>query len=115
MIAIVLLGLLGSLIAATPWRGLPSGGRLWALAACLNALIFFSLPTTAATSPWRPVLGRVVAVSAGLSLGLLVLGLVLRRRHAAVRGAGAVWVAPLVIGALPGLFYAFFWLIGPLY
>jgi hypothetical protein len=115
MIAVVLLGLLVFLLAATPWRRLPAGGQLWALAACLNALIFFSLPTTAATSPWRPVVGRVLAASAGLSLALLVLGLVLWRHHGAVPGAGAVWVAPLVIGALPSVFYAFFWVIGPLY
>ena len=115
MIAIVLLDLLLFLLAATPWRRPPAEGRLWALAGCLNALIFFSLPTTAATSPWRPVVGRVLAASAGLSLALLVLGLVLRRRHAAVPGAGAVWVAPLVIAALPSVFYAFFWTIGPLY
>jgi len=115
MVAIVLLGLLVFLVAATPWRRLPAGGRLWALVAGLNALIFFSLPTTAATSPWRPVVGRVLTASAGLSLALLVLGLVLWRRHAAAPGVGAVWVAPLVIGALPSLVYAFFWVIGPLY
>jgi hypothetical protein len=115
MIAIVLLSVLVLLLAATPWRRLAAGGRLWALAACLNALIFFSMPTTAATSPWRPIVGRVLATSAGLSLALLVLGLVLWRRQAAVPGAGAAWVAPLVIGALPSVFYAFFWVIGPLY
>jgi hypothetical protein len=115
MIAIVLGGLLLFLVAATPWRRLPAVGRLWGLAACLNALIFFSLPTTAATSPWRPVVGRVLAASAGLSLALLVMGLMLRRRHAAVPGAGAVWVTPLIIGALPSMFYAFFWAIGPRY
>jgi hypothetical protein len=115
MIAIVLLILLVLLLAATPWRRLTAGGRLWALAACLNALIFFSMPATTATSPWRPIVGRVLSSSAGLSLALIVLGLVLWRHQAAVPGAGAAWVAPLVIGALPSLFYAFFWVIGPLY
>jgi hypothetical protein len=115
MLAIGLLGLLVFLLAATPWRRLPARGRLWALAACLNTLIFCSLPTTAATSPWRPVVGRVLAAGAGLSLALLVLGLVPWRRNAAVPGAGAVWVAPLIIGAVPSVFYAFFWVIGPLY
>ena len=115
MIGIVLLILLALLLAATPWRRLPAGGRLLTLVACCNALIFFSMPTTAATSPWRSIVVRVLAVSSGVSVVLLVIGLVLWRHQAAVPGAGAAWIAPLIIGGLPSLFYAFFWVIGPLY
>jgi hypothetical protein len=114
MIAAVILIVLALLLAATPWRRLSPVGRLWALAACLNALVFFSMHTIAATSPWRPVVGRVLAASAGMSLGLLLLGLVLRQRQATPSDAGA-WLGPLILGALPGVFYAFFWVIGPLY
>ena len=115
MIAIVLL--LGSLVlmAATPWRRLPLDGRLWAAAALLNTVVFFAMPTTPATSPWRPVVARVLAGSAVASLLLLILGLILWRRHGTLASGGGVWVAPLVFGALPGAFYAFFWMVGPLY
>ena len=114
MIVVVLLAVLGVLLATTPWNRLTTTGRLWALAAGLNTLIFFSMPITAATSPWRPVIGRVLAVSAGVSLLLLLLGLGLRHRHVAHAGLAA-WLGPLIVGALPGVFYVFFWIIGPLY
>jgi hypothetical protein len=115
MIAIVILVFVVLLLMSTPWRGLPPIGRFWALAAGLNTVVFFSMPNTAATSPWRPVVGGVLAASAGVSLGLLMLGLVLRQRQEKVTGAGAAWVAPLILGALPSVFYAFFWVVGPLY
>ncbi len=75
----------------------------------------FSMPTTAATSPWRPVAGRVLATSAGLSLVLLVVGFLIRQRQAESSDSDVPWLAPLVLGILPGVLYAFFWIIGPLY
>jgi hypothetical protein len=114
MIAAMILAVLLLLLVATPWRRLSPAGRLWASAACLNTLVFFTMPTKAATSPWRPVVSGVLAASAGVSLALLVLGLVLRQRQATPADAGA-WLGPLILGALPGVFYTFFWLIGPLY
>jgi len=115
MIAFLILGLVALLLLTTSWRQLPVSGRVWALAACLNALVFFSMPTTAATSPWRPLVGRVLAASAGASFALLALGLMLRHRQAAASRTSAAWVGPLILGALPGVFYTFFWVIGPLY
>jgi hypothetical protein len=114
MIAVVLLLLIVLLLAATPWRRLPMAGRLWAVAALLNALVFFGMPTTPATSPWRPVVSRVLAASAATSLALLVLGLILRQRATSgeIRGA---WVGPIILGALPVVLYTFFWVVGPLY
>jgi hypothetical protein len=115
MITVVILALIVLLLAATPWRGLPLAGQLWAMANFLNTLVFFSMPTTPATSLWRPVVARVLATSAGASLALLVLGLILRQRHAAAREVRAAWAGPLILGALPGVFYTFLWVIGPLY
>jgi len=114
MIAVVILGVLVSLLVVTPWRQLTAGNRLWVLAAGLNTLVFFSMPTTPATSPWRPVVGRILAASAGVSLTLFLLGLLLRQRRV---GAGTMvaGLGPLILGALPAAFYAFFWVIGPLY
>jgi hypothetical protein len=80
MIAVVLFLLIVLLLAVTPWRRLPMAGRLWAVAALLNALVFFGMPTTPATSPWRPVVSRVLAASAATSFALLLLGLILRQR-----------------------------------
>jgi hypothetical protein len=96
MIAVVLFLLIVLLLAATPWRRLPLVGRLWAVAALLNALVFFGMPTTPATSPWRPVVSRVLAASAATSLALVVLGLILRQRYA-------------TSGEIRG------WVVGPLY
>jgi hypothetical protein len=73
------------------------------------------MPTTPATSPWRPVVGRVLAASAATSLVLLVLGLFLRQRHTAAGEIGGAWMGPLVLGALPVVLYSFFWIVGPLY
>ena len=114
MIAVVILAVLGVLLVTMPWKRLTPAGRLWALAACLNAVIFFSMPTTPATSPWRPVVGWVLTVSAGVSLICLLLGLLLRHRHVP-DAYSAAWLGPLILGALPCVFYAFFWIIGPLY
>ena len=115
MIAVGLLVLVLVLLASTPWGRLPRSGRLWTAAALLNALVFFSMPTTPATSPWRPVVARVLATSATLSLALFVLGLVLRRRHTEPGVHSRGWIGPLILGVSPGVLYAFFWLIGPLY
>jgi hypothetical protein len=115
MIAFALLVLVLLLLAATPWRRLPVAGRCWAAATLLNALIFFSMPTTQATSPWRPAVGRVLAASAAMSLALFVLGLILRQRHSAAGEVAGAWVGPLILGALPVVLYTFFWVIGPLY
>jgi hypothetical protein len=115
MIAVALLVLIVLLLTATPWRRLPVGGQVWAVATMLNALVFFTMPTTPATSPWRPVVARVLATSAGASFALLVLGLILRKRHAAVGGAGGAWVGPLILGALPVVLYTFFRVVGPFY
>jgi hypothetical protein len=57
----------------------------------------------------------VLAASAATSLALLVLGVILRQRHAAAGEIWGAWVGPLILGALPVLLYAFFWVIGPLY
>ena len=48
MIVIVLLILILLLLAATPWRRLPTAGQFWAVAALLNASVFFGVPTTPA-------------------------------------------------------------------
>ena len=111
MVVIGLVVLALFLAATTPWGRLPLGGRLWAAAALLNTLIFFCMPTTPATSPWRPVVSRVLAASATVSLALFVLGLQLRRRDPTSRA----WIGPLTLGVLPACLYGFFWLIGPLY
>jgi hypothetical protein len=106
MITVLIFALAVLLLAMIPLRRLPLAGQLWTMAAFLNTVIFFSMPTMAATSPWRPVVARMLATSAGASLALLVLGLILRRRQAAeVRAA---WVGPLILGALPSVFYTFF-------
>ena len=115
MIAVALLLLVVLLLAATPWRRLPMAGQFWAGAVLLNTLIFLSMPTTAASSPWRPIVGRVLAGSAATSLALLVLGLMLRQRHAAAGQVGGAWVGPLILCAFPVLLYTFFWVVGPLY
>ena len=115
MIAVVLLLLVVLLLAATPWRRLPMAGRLWAAAALLNALVFFGMPTTPATSPWRPVVSRVLAASAATSLALLVLGLILRHRFATSGETGGAWLGPIILGALPVVLYTFFSVVGPLY
>lgn len=112
MIAIGLLVLMLLLVARTPWGRLSRAGRFWTGAALLNAGIFFAMPVTPATSPWRPVVARVLAASAAASFALFVVGLQLRRRHSeASRG----WTGPLILVVLPAFFYAFFWLVGPLY
>ena len=115
MIAVVLLILILLLLAATPWRRLPTAGQFWAVAALLNASVFFGMPTTPATSPWRPVVARVLAASAVTSLSLLVLGLMLRHRHLAAAVGDGAWVGPLIVSALPVVLYTFFWVVGPLY
>ncbi len=110
----VLLIVITALVLTTPWRRLPPSAQLWAGAGCLNTLVFFAMPTTPATSPWRPVVSRVLALSAAFSVVAVLLGVGLRRRHA-VAHLDSAWAAPLIIAALPGLLYAFFWAIGPLY
>jgi predicted permease len=112
MIAIGLLVLMLVLVARTPWGRLSRAERFWTVAALLNTTIFFAMPVTPATSPWRPVVARVLAASAAASFALLVVGLQLRRRHTE---ASRDWTAPLILVGLPALFYAFFWLVGPLY
>jgi hypothetical protein len=94
------------LLARIRWRRLLPAGQLWALSAMVNAILFFGMPTTAATSAWRPVVGGVLAGTAGVSFGLLMLGLVLRERLAGPSAAVA-WRAALILAALPGVFYAF--------
>ena len=115
MIAIGILVLFIFLLVVTPWGQLTISGRLWASAACFNTVVFFSMPTTPATSPLRAVVGIVLAASASLSLVLALLGLVFGRGKAVKLGARAALRAPLIIGALPAAFYLFFWVIGPLY
>lgn len=115
MIAVVLFLLLALLLAAAPWRRLPMAGRLWTSAALLNTLLFMSMPTTPATSPWRPVVSRLVAASAGTSLALLVLGVILRRRDPTSGEIGGAWVGPMILAALPVVFYTFFRVVGPFY
>jgi hypothetical protein len=73
------------------------------------------MPTTPATSPWRPVVSRVLAASAATSLALLVLGLILRQRYATSGELRGAWVGPMILGALPVVLYTFFWVVGPLY
>jgi hypothetical protein len=113
MIAAALLILIVLLLATTPWRRLPRAARLWTVVAVLKTVVFFGLPITPATSPWRPVITPARVVSAALSFVLLALGLLLRHRYSAVGSSN--WTGPLVLCALPALFYGFFWLIGPLY
>jgi hypothetical protein len=115
MIAILLLIIFVVLLALTPWRRLQPMAQLWVLACCFNTLVFFSMPTTPATSAWRPIIGRFLGASAAVSFALLVLGVVLHRRYGAGPGVRPRLLAPLLIGALPSVFYAFFWLVGPLH
>jgi hypothetical protein len=57
-----------------------------------------------------------MAGSAAASLGLLFLGLVLWQRHGRPHASGgSAWAGPLILSALPIAFYAFFWILGPLY
>jgi hypothetical protein len=116
MLAFVLLLAILLLLVLTPWRRLPLAGRVWSAASLFNTFIFLGMPTTAATSPWRPVVGRVMAGSAAASLGLLFLGLVLWQRHGRPQASGgSAWAGPLILSALPIAFYAFFSILGPLY
>jgi hypothetical protein len=115
MIAIALLVLIVLLLAATPWRRLSLAGRLWTVAALLNVLVFFSLPTTPATSPWRPVVQRTLAACAGVSLVLFAFGLILRKQQGPAADIRRAWLGPLILGLLPAVLYIFFRLIGPLY
>ena len=115
MIAVVILVVVVLLLVAIPWRQLTPAGRLWVVAACLNTMVFFSMPTTAATSPRRPVVGRVLAASAGVSSVLLLVGVTFTHRRVLPDHSPVAWLALLIIGALPGVFYAFFWAIGPVY
>lgn len=115
MIVVIFAVVVIVVLAVTSWRRLPMTGRLWALANFLNTLVFFSIPTTPATSSLRPTVAQVAATSATASLVLVAVGLMLRRRYAAAGEFRAVWVGPLILGALPGAFYTFFWVIGPLY
>ena len=111
MIAVGLIVVVLVLLASTPWRRLPRSGRFWAAAVLLNTLMFFCAPTTPATSPWRPVISRVLIASATVSFALFVIGLQLRRRH----GSSHDWMGLLILGVLPTFLYGFFWMIGPLY
>jgi hypothetical protein len=115
MVTVVSLALTVTVFLATSWRRLPVSGRLWLLGAGLNYLVFFGMPTTPATSLWRPIVGRALAVSAVTSFALFVVGMILRHTHPEQGRMWSSWTGPLVIGALPAVFYAFFWAIGPLY
>jgi hypothetical protein len=115
MVALLVLLLILLLLGLIPWRRLPRAGRLWTVAAMVNTSIFLGMPTTTATSPWRPVVARVMVASVVTSLGLLVLGLVLRRRLGPPASGGSGWAAPLILSAVPIAFYTFFRIIGPLY
>jgi hypothetical protein len=105
MIALALLVVFGGLAFAIPWRRLPILARTWAVAACLNTILVLSLPTTPATSPWRPVVSRLIAIGVVLSLSLVAGGLALRPHLLRAGGGTVAWLAPLLIGALP----AFLW------
>jgi len=112
MIVLVLLVVFGGLAFAIPWRRLPILARIWAVVACLNTIVVLSLPTTLATSPWRQVVGRVIAICFVLSLSLVAGGLALRPRVLRAGGGTLAWLAPLLIGALPALLWgllAIFW------
>jgi hypothetical protein len=85
MIAIVLI--LGLLLlAAPPWRRLSNPGRFWAVAAVLSA------ESRAGCARPRPAAPP----------------------HWSRSGRGA-WIGPLILGALPVVFYIVFWIAGPFY
>lgn len=110
MIALLLLVVLVVLLFTTPWRQLPRTGQTWALISCLNTLVCFSLPTTPATSPWRPVVSRALVLTVALSLALFIIGLGLsRRRVGGLRATG--WLAPLIVSALPIATQLLLWLL----
>jgi hypothetical protein len=111
----VSLALVVVLFLTASWRRLAASGRLWSVAACLNSLVFFGMPTMPATSPWRPLVARVLATSAAASVALVVVGVIRRRSQHETARTRPLWAGLLVIGALPAVFYAFFWAIGPLY
>ncbi|MGH7517094.1 MAG: hypothetical protein ACREOC_06450 [Gemmatimonadales bacterium] len=111
MIALILLAVIGALLVATPWHRLRRAGRVWALAAFANLALFVSLPQTAATSPWRPLVASLAAACAATSAGLIAVGLLLRSRAGGQPRPG-MWIGPLVAAAFPALFYSSCWLIG---
>src|SRR5688572_9311551 len=95
------LALVVVVLLTTSWHRLPVSGRLWSFAACFNSLVFFGMPTTPATSPWRPLVARVLAASAAASVTLFVLGMILHRDQHEPPTPRPSWAGPLVIGALP--------------
>jgi hypothetical protein len=112
MIALALLVVFGGLTFAIPWRRLPTMARVWAVVACLNTIFVLSLPTTPATSPWRPIVGRLIAIGVVFSVSLVACGLALRPHVLRAGGGTVAWLAPLLIGALPAFLWgllALFW------
>lgn len=96
-------------------RGLPARARGWGSVSCLNALVFVILPATAATSPLRPIVGRVILASIGLSVLLVVVGLALWWLHRDEPDERASWTPAFLTAALPAFFGWLLWVIGPVY
>lgn len=101
-------------LIARPWR-LPAGAKLWGSAALLNALVFVTLPQTAATSPLRPVVDGVAMANVVLSVLLTVGGLMLWWSQRAGPDGRYERTVYLLAAALPAFFGLLFWVVGPFY
>ena len=89
----------------TPWRKLSGVERVWAALAYGVTTLAFSLPTTPATSPWRPVIDRAEATATVTSAALVIAGawLMARRGARAARPLGLLGIC--VVAALPALLW----------
>jgi hypothetical protein len=109
LIGVVLVLVVVGAVVTTPWRGLSQRERVWAVLACVVTVAMFALPVTAATSPWRRVVGIALDVCIGASVALLLYGVALARaRRVAGRPAGHL-VLPGMVAALPVVLVALNW------
>lgn len=86
---------------AIPWKGMPIPRRIWAIAGALNAIACLSVPTTAATSPWRARMDALSAITYWASLILTLVGCALWFGSDAPNRKPRQWLAALILCALP--------------
>jgi hypothetical protein len=115
MIIIVLAVVLACAAFFTPWRALSATERAWAGLCWLAAIGTFAVPTTPATSAWRPVADHALQICLiGCAVLAVAGGLLLRARRAAGRPAAPLLPVFAVLG-LPLLAVAalaLLWFIG---